>query len=137
MRISDWSSDVCSSDLHFTIADRDHVIVEHALIDDIGLLSYKTGVRIAQAMQPRDRLGRLPGLPRRIFRRHRLIGCATTVDEQFQPGIAVVTAQADVIGRTFVAKGRRRGQRRGMREMATVSRSEEHTSELQSLMRNT
>src|SRR3546814_1917379 len=108
MRISDWSSDVCSSDLH-------------ALIDDIGLLSYKTGVRIAQAMQPRDRLGRLPGLPRRIFRRHRLIGCATTVDEQFQPGIAVVTAQADVIGRTFVAKGRRRGQRRVMREMATVS----------------
>src|SRR3546814_8333404 len=75
---------------HFKIADRDHVIVEHALIDDIGLLSYKKGLRIAQAMQPRDRLGRLPGRPRRLFRRPRPIGCAPPLADCSRPGITVV-----------------------------------------------
>src|SRR3546814_6963402 len=101
MRISDWSSDVCSSDL---IAAERHV----ALLED-----------------------RRP--------RHRRADAASERDEE---GIARCLEQGGVkvlIGgaafgrreRVFGHVGERLGHRRDLR----LGRSEEHTSELQSLMR--
>src|SRR3546814_9529722 len=106
MRISDWSSDVCSSDLHGaeTIAA---VIVEP--------VAGSTGVLIP----PRGYLQRL----REITRRH---GIVLIFDE-------VITA----FGRLGAATAAEAfGVTPDILTCATGLRSEEHTSELQSLMRN-
>src|SRR3546814_6183022 len=106
MRISDWSSDVCSSDLQ----DRLHVVrgdargVEADLGQRLGL----------------EAVLRVPGVERAGF-------LAALLDlgaiESLRPG----AAGADV---------EHRARRRGEHNLATLdARSEEHTSELQSLMR--
>src|SRR3546814_2347005 len=95
MRISDWSSDVCSSDLDF--------------------------LRVAGQADRLDDGADLQRLPRAL---HRQI-----LDQHHR--IAVAQQIAD---RVADLGGRRRGFGAGAR-FAGGQRSEEHTSELQSLMR--
>src|SRR3546814_6491722 len=94
MRISDWSSDVCSSDID---GDRRR----EALISP---------PRIVHEQLDRQRKGR-----------HRREGCR--INQSRRENARVIALLVDCI-----ASAKRQPQ--------TVGRSEEHTSELQSLMRN-
>src|SRR3546814_8149934 len=109
MRISDWSSDVCSSDL--ALDARETVEARGDLV-----------VGNAHVQRHRDRSERVLHI---VASRHR------QVDARNRAAIAIAVAHHDVeavtvgarrhIGATHVGLGR--------------ERSEEHTSELQSLMR--
>src|SRR3546814_6384074 len=107
MRISDWSSDVCSSDLRISVprAAEDVVVVEHMpFVGEPRALLVAKGI----GRKPLDRLER-----------------------RGEEATAVVDAQRP--------SGRQRTQAERARDhrtrSATTVRSEEHTSELQSLMR--
>src|SRR3546814_8366744 len=98
MRISDWSSDVCSSDLFF-LARR---------LRRAGVLTL--GVRIA----------------------------IDQLDHSHRGGIAIAETRLQDPGISPVALGiarRQRLEQLGRRGVVTQERSEEHPSELQSLMR--
>src|SRR3546814_10455582 len=98
MRISDWSSDVCSSDLHQRIANRQEIFADDH--------QPRFG---QQEMDVRD------AAMQRIFDRdHRAIGAA--ILHGFDRVGEIETRQRQTVGKGL--------------------RSEEHTSELQSLMRN-
>src|SRR3546814_5943204 len=102
MRISDWSSDVCSSDLAAT-RDREHVLDRHQ-----------------------------EGLVDRTFR---LRNPAIDGFHQLQDGFL-----ADIVVAAFDGGERRTGDDRNIVAVEVAlrklfARSEEHTSELQSLMR--
>src|SRR3546814_12263943 len=56
MRISDWSSDVCSSDLHF---DENACRLEHGIQLEL-MISYETICVFGRAMQADQRGGRTP-----------------------------------------------------------------------------
>src|SRR3546814_10380530 len=106
MRISDWSSDVCSSDLH---ADGDDV-----------------GAGQARGLQVRLQAGLQVG--NRVVRQPAHVGAAGFVAQHQRIGLrAVQQAQRDAgIGRM---------EQRALSFDEVPARSEEHTSELQSLMR--
>src|SRR3546814_6654944 len=100
MRISDWSSDVCSSDLAHCprrAAGRQHMVGAAAIVA--------------------QRLGRPVAQEHRAGRLYAIEPCARLAQRQDQ-----------VLGGVAVADLERGGQRVDLR-------SEEHTSELQSLMR--
>src|SRR3546814_10411424 len=101
MRISDWSSDVCSSDLdwHLTRPWRTFWQPEQTQGDNGGHLFHWYGRRSSGSQDP-------PGSCRR---------------------------QAATCGAGSIYRPRHRNGRRG--NPAELDRSEEHTSELQSLMR--
>src|SRR3546814_4487333 len=107
MRISDWSSDVCSSDLH-VIGQR-----------DIGLHR-----RVARnpALGASQRIAH-PAAPEQRIALHRQAVQAQAIERQVEVRFHLV---AD--GVAYVA-GR-------VEDTVVGDRSEEHTSELQSLMRN-
>src|SRR3546814_8945297 len=104
MRISDWSSDVCSSDLDDDVAFRRQIAREHdagfalEIDDDAFLAAIATEKVVALAVTERRE-------------RARVVAAAGRFDLQH-----------------FGAEIGKRQRRRG--------RSEEHTSELQSLMRH-
>src|SRR3546814_3402908 len=114
MRISDWSSDVCSSDL-VKILKQFHLRFEH----------------------------RVEGRTQEAAERHLLLGQAA------DPKIYLIDAgrrgrsvqKGHALGVERVRSGARQGgiaehkQRRGVAPLRKIVRSEEHTSELQSLMR--
>src|SRR3546814_4706381 len=108
LRISDWSSDVCSSDLHG--ADLRSAAVDDDRID-------------ADLLQQHD-IAREPGRQRLVAH-----GVAAVLDDE---GLAAVAAPI----------GQRLGQDACLGEprvppmVRDIVRSEEHMSELQSLMRN-
>src|SRR3546814_6280371 len=111
MRISDWSSDVCSSDLASS-----HIVLAH---------------RTAFAFQPVDRahipggeLGAHPGAARVLFGQEQR---AAFLQRVTQPGLGIVIE--------IVAASLEIGQRACVQRGEAGYRSEEHTSELQSLMR--
>src|SRR3546814_156239 len=134
MRISDWSSDVCSSDLDIglrAVEDAGRggiavaVIVEHhriarAVVDELQIAAAVVGEGLHPAIGEIDPLdaarARLPDRAGRLHRRaegvHRAVGVG--VDE----------LAADVSELTLAGV-----------EIVIGDRSEEHTSELQSLMR--
>src|SRR3546814_1114252 len=102
MRISDWSSDVCSSDLHRAREGR-------------GLL--RRGRR--QAVQPRHHPHRLHRLDvRRSLRVHRDLGLRRPAHARLRPLKSLIATSAQPL-----------------LQGVSAWRSEEHTSELQSLMR--
>src|SRR3546814_6558616 len=114
MRISDWSSDVCSSDLLPVRGDGQHAVADGRIVDAVGIrLEFVVAPAVAaEVMAP--------------FRRIRTAG----VVELVLPG-----------GRALECPGVIAGDRRSIRGIAvlpsgTGHRSEEHTSELQSLMRS-
>src|SRR3546814_1441068 len=110
MRISDWSSDVCSSDLEFSIAER---------ADD----------REQSPRRPDEEQDRFasccPGDQRRRPEN------SSTDDDANRKGKNVATSER----RARSAQAVLQRCRRQLRNPVNHSRSEEHTSELQSLMR--
>src|SRR3546814_8133593 len=109
MRISDWSSDVCSSDL--TTRRRD--------LHGAAVVGIERALAVDAVGRHRDHAGAVAG---------RVIG-----------GIRTAVAGGDDDGRTACVRARDRigfglAAGTGTAE-AQVDRSEEHTSELQSLMR--
>src|SRR3546814_4075716 len=108
MRISDWSSDVCSSDL-----------------DCLG----SPGVILTSELRHRVRAVPAP----------RVAACDPARGEPSPLQRPIAAERLDCIGRTtrLIAAGRRQDRRRTELPRAAEKdeRSEEHTSELQSLMR--
>src|SRR3546814_1754872 len=106
MRISDWSSDVCSSDLHlFRIPD--------ILIDDLAPADqrhHQAVIEPGRMPQGREHEDHVP-----IAHRHRTEGVRGRA-------VGRIEGVEDALGLT-------------RRTRAEQDRSEEHTSELQSLMR--
>src|SRR3546814_10550608 len=100
MRISDWSSDVCSSDLT-------------VLVFCGSKKSLASGVPIAGALFAPAQVG-LIILPLMLFHQIQLIVCAA-IAQHYARRVELITPDQEV--------------------PVTASRSEEHTSELQSLMR--
>src|SRR3546814_8559237 len=116
MRISDWSSDVCSSDLKGACAlnlleehRRDDLIVEEggAAVGDLVLQR--------DPQMPGDRLGRCDMAP---VREHRFLHPAQIM------GVVDVSHEVDDVGTDL-----------DVVIVGQCGRSEEHTSALQSLMR--
>src|SRR3546814_9640710 len=109
MRISDWSSDVCSSDLVAVLAGR--------------AVDAELGTQLARERLGRDHDPRLD---------HHLVDRAVELHHQILDiGHAVGNVDHQQrVGATVEADAATRGQ-----EAAAPLRSEEHTSDLQSLMR--
>src|SRR3546814_2269616 len=119
MRISDWSSDVCASDLGGVANNPRH------------------GDCHADEHEDLASLGR-GGIPNRHGRRydvrpHRYAEPGHTEEEQRQ-------AEPEGLAMPFDRQGTQQGQRNDAGQdwygSSAIDRSEEHTSELQSLMRN-
>src|SRR3546814_2127912 len=100
MRISDWSSDVCSSDLYLAVRE-----------DPILLLRLLVGE------------GHRPALPLRPAHEAGLEGFSADLADLGVPGVRL--SDADEVFMSNIAH-----------LVRTFTKSEEHTSELQSLMRN-
>src|SRR3546814_5706228 len=103
MRISDWSSDVCSSDLRGRFACEAFGVRREKILERLLLLH-----RIRNEQGPLIEIGVADRNPR-------------PVDAQRQSGNK--------------ARGQKRTERPAFRLLGIDIRSEEHTSELQSLMR--
>src|SRR3546814_5200842 len=131
MRISDWSSDVCSSDLHLEQVDL--VVAVHVLQDRGQALQAHAGVHAGRGK-----------------RQQAAVGLAVELHEHQVPDFDETVAV--LVGRTRWAAGDMRavvvedlGARAAgtgvghlpevVRSVRRALRSEEHTSELQSLMR--
>src|SRR3546814_3315014 len=129
MRISDWSSDVCSSDLGLGKQDRRPAPVRRDHRRSCGRLRRSPGFRLHRSLL---RIGRL-SCTWRWKRTHATCpwGCART-------RAAETVRPSEPLGRGLLRQARIPGRRapdgrcRGRSEEHT---SEEHTSELQSLMR--
>src|SRR3546814_4468422 len=122
MRISDWSSDVCSSDLVGVGQRRGQGRVAFRIAVDVDLLrdhaQHRTVPQGAAAEVPAgvDRRGEVVAVGGARMRAHRLAQAqlAVDVEVQLRPAQLAVDPQPGV---------------------SVPARSEEHTSELQSLMR--
>src|SRR3546814_3045586 len=133
MRISDWSSDVCSSDLVAIVGDPVHVEV---------VVGVAEAVALAQDRFPAQ--AGLVDLQQQAFEQHGLVALREAIlgvvvgPVQRVPGREVAVggghgpslANAHACGRPGVAPGFA-----AKRPCGHSPRSEEHTSELQSLMR--
>src|SRR3546814_6276470 len=111
MRISDWSSDVCSSD-----------IVMRLQLAPLAIMQELAAARDADHAR---HIGH-----RQCFRPHadQLALCGHAIADDL---VAALTGQVDVD-----TMHSRRGVGHAQAEQPSARRSEEHTSELQSLMRN-
>src|SRR3546814_3575587 len=112
MRISDWSSDVCSSDLQ-----------RHILPEQFGRQIEPRGIgEDALAQRDRPQIGDVP------LERHLVIRSSVDIFEQ-------EVRQPPLRQRPIVQRGGGFRHWRFTNLPPSTSRSEEHTSELQSLMR--
>src|SRR3546814_6061367 len=124
MRISDWSSDVCSSDLCIAVSGHQH---------------FGDGLDVAVATADARATGFEPDpvFVRRAADRLQARGPGRAVVEvaQVQPAAVIVAGRVRMpAGDRAVAPVAVSGARPGQHD-GVASRSEEHTSELQSLMR--
>src|SRR3546814_7277998 len=131
MRISDWSSDVCSSDLHLiqTVTEKK---VHYRACNERGDAHYQ---RQAEAVPHHQAVSRGLIAQHRVYRsRQKWPDCHRRDDSNDQTG------EDQYLDRKTHPRGRLRwlaGQIDGRwSEEGLMDRSEEHTSELQSLMRN-
>src|SRR3546814_3814330 len=111
MRISDWSSDVCSSDLG-------HEVRDEAAVEQRRQLRRLAGV---------DEHQRLPA--------QLAAGVGALLEAAQRQRRSVVQAQAGAVGAAGIVQRRRAGMAVQVQDLVVGLRSEEHTSELQSLMR--
>src|SRR3546814_9826680 len=120
MRISDWSSDVCSSDLAFKESYPQLIVTQELFEIDRRRITCAGGTASIDLML--DLIGQAHG-----------------------PQLAIEVSEQFVLGRIRPRKDHQRmeiASRYGVRNKKLVhvigemERSEEHTSELQSLMRN-
>ncbi|MNG93269.1 hypothetical protein D3C79_522270 [compost metagenome] len=91
---------------HILVAHRDHVVVEHPLIDHLRVLLNKYGALFPQAVQAGDGLAGLQGLAGRVALGGGLgdVEGAAAIDEQLDPGLAVGAAQPGVVGGPLVTE---------------------------------
>src|SRR3546814_9049333 len=125
MRISDWSSDVCSSDLlGMIVGDRlGDVLEQHGLA---GARRRDDQRALALALRA-DEVDH----PRRLVLHRRVERVERELLVRIERGkIVEIDAVADDFGIVEIDR-----RKLGQREIALAVRSEEHTSELQSLMR--
>src|SRR3546814_5715791 len=137
MRISDWSSDVCSSDL----ADRQHLGARRIRDDRGSAWRHRQHVIYRRAISPvgrwRQRADRGWGISNGSPCRDPLLA------QTALPGIGTHRSMSDTQVASGLANSNARFQRvnigvpakAGMTSVYSGVRSEEHTSELQSLMR--
>src|SRR3546814_6913955 len=115
MRISDWSSDVCSSDL-----EEETLETAVAVGDREGILAWIERIAIDEPSHENRRM---------MCEFVATVGC--------NPIIAEINRKADVRLRTSLGAALASlAPGASPQDRSTVVRSEEHTSELQSLMRN-
>src|SRR3546814_3721354 len=120
MRISDWSSDVCSSDLSLALlSDAGHMLTDVAALT-IALMAIRIGARPADGQRTFG------------YRRFEILAAAFNALMLFAVAIYILV---EAINRF---RDPEPVQSTGMLIVAVAGliRSEEHTSELQSLMRN-
>src|SRR3546814_1235516 len=117
MRISDWSSDVCSSDL-----PRTHVLYDVLRLSRSVVVDFKFGDRDRLDFGDERRIAREIAVAERISLAHAAARAAKPCND----------GRCRVAGN--LAIGRMAGPCLDLL-IATSGRSEEHTSELQSLMR--
>src|SRR3546814_9562204 len=121
MRISDWSSDVCSSDLVQVLIEQQRLVVEGAGAAGIAALMHEpgryAGRRVATVICGGNIDSRILAsvMMRGLVRDGRIVRLRVEIPDE--PGVLATVAR--VIGETG----------------GNIVRSEEHTSELQSLMR--
>src|SRR3546814_7553581 len=125
MRISDWSSDVCSSDLDIFIRDCHDIIMKCPCGNGFSRLPYKECSCGIKAVEPCQCLAGLGILARRKR------AAALAMNKHLHARFVMAGAKAHMIGGAFISKG----DRNGPMDRERRRRSEEHTSELQSLMR--
>ena len=116
---------------YFAVADRNHVVVEHAGIDYRWVLLGVDHAVILQAVQACDGLRGFKGLARRIFLRRRVTGVerAATKHKKFDARFAIVTAEARVVGRAFITELRHRRQRGVVGEVFIIGKHRaQHTT---------
>src|SRR3546814_1332724 len=131
MRISDWSSDVCASDLEFRA--RSQMFIDALDVDDViaHLLVTEGFTSLEQvAFVPVEELAQIEGFDEEVAEALRARARAHLEEldrhnEERRRALGVADALTEVEGLTP-----------GMLVMLGEQRSEEHTSELQSLMRN-
>src|SRR3546814_4747073 len=130
MRISDWSSDVCSSDLDFLLEIA--VVIIFVLRDPVG----------AEAALGAERAGarRQTGIDGRV---HPLRGAEQAadaviaiLDQRHRNIVAAAGDHLDLAILRIIDRIDHRKPRKAAPACRRDARSEEHTSELQSLMRN-
>src|SRR3546814_3583637 len=115
MRISDWSSDVCSSDLHILHKPVAFIILPIFALANTGII---IGAGWAQELSSANSLGILAGL---------VVGKPL--------GITLLCFLAVAVGICKLPLDLRWRHVFGAGLLGGIGRSEEHTSELQSLMR--
>src|SRR3546814_4732173 len=137
MRISDWSSDVCSSDLAAAeLVDRDDALLEEVVGDRGNPALVVAHLVVGAGAELLDAAAQLVGGDE----------AALGIRQQAQdgvdpllPGRVVVLAGFHGAGRqaahVVVAAQQEMGAARAAPDFFLAHRSEEHTSELQSLMR--
>src|SRR3546814_9952448 len=126
MRISDWSSDVCSSDLagKSNFPDVSSSIEEHRHAFD----AHQLGPIVLRVVQRRD-IHRLLGLKQR-FRRD--VAVIAVPQRHHAPGLSLLEK---LDRKPAERKAHHPVHRVRLSRTHQIGRSEEHTSELQSLMR--
>src|SRR3546814_10252158 len=128
MRISDWSSDVCSSDL---VSGDSPVLIDRYLRDaievDVDALCDGTDVVVAGVLQHIEEAGVHSGDS----------ACSIPPYSLSAPIIAEIERQTEALARALEVRGLMNIQFavKGDEVYLIEVRSEEHTSELQSLMR--
>ena len=116
---------------HLAVTHRDHVIVEHALIDHRRVLLGIDHAPVTQAVQAGHRLAGFQGLPRRVALRCReaAVESAAAKDKELHTRVAIIFAEARVVGRAFVTKLSNRRQGGVMSEvLAIVEHRRQHTA---------
>src|SRR3546814_9645652 len=143
MRISDWSSDVCSSDLCAEVVERQGPRSRIDIGDGFLNLAvgedrqdwsedFLTHYRHVVCRIEYDRRGQRVGTRGRIF------AVASHANNPSALGPCVIQQSGEASVMLLVDDGRVVSARRTVRDKRrnSLARSEEHTSELQSLMRN-
>src|SRR3546814_6068887 len=123
MRISDWSSDVCSSDLETTRINLGRTVIRSPVDGVVLTRTIEPGQTVAASLQAPELFTIAEDLSK--------MKIELAVDES---DIGQVRAGQSV---SFTADAFPDRQFGGVVDQVRLSRSEEHTSELQSLMRNT
>src|SRR3546814_9046766 len=128
MRISDWSSDVCSSDLDDTIAP--HNLARHTAADsDIGLSKAKSCAELGAMIYPAEP-------PTGIVEARIDAANDAEVRSAIESAELVVDATATLSAGRNLSVGEHAARTASV-FFSPSGRSEEHKSELQSLMRIT
>ena len=110
---------------HRAVAHGNHIVVEHPSIDGLRVLLGKDGLGVAQPVLAGHRLAGFQRLPGRIT-----LGLVppaakrlSAIHEQVHAGLAILAAQAGVVGRPFIGKCGRGRQHRVMGKVLLIAKN--------------